>query len=181
LISTLFQSTVFDSHDVIMSRLSLMAYGFGLLPFLLVKVFAPGFYARQDTKTPVRFAIIAILVNVSVSLVLFSPLGHVGLALATTISATVNASLLYLRLRSLHVYQPPHGWRMLLLKTFAAAFAMGALLWWQMPMLETWLQATQGWKVWQLLLWVVTGVLIYFGVLLMLGVRKGDFRGRLPG
>ncbi|OOZ77821.1 murein biosynthesis integral membrane protein MurJ [Solemya velum gill symbiont] len=178
LISTLFQSTVFDSHDVMMSRLSLMAYGFGLLPFLLVKVFAPGFYARQDTKTPVRFAIIAILVNVSVSLILFSPMGHVGLALATTISATVNASLLYLRLRSLDIYMPPAGWRMLLFKTVTASFVMGLLLWWQLPMLETWLQAAQGWKVWQLLLWIVTGVLVYFGVLLALGVRKGDFSGK---
>ena len=180
LISTLFQSAVFDAEDVAMSRLSLMAYAFGLLPFLLVKVFAPGFYARQDTKTPVRIAIIAIVINVLVSLALFKPLGHVGLALATTTMAVVNAGLLYLHIRRDRIYLPPVGWWALILKSVFASAAMGAMLFWFGGSLEQWVTAGGWWKVGRLSLLVVGGVVLYFGLLFLTGVRKGDFHGKPP-
>lgn len=181
LISTLFQSGVFDAEDVSMSRLSLMAYAFGLLPFLLVKVFAPGFYARQNTRTPVRIAIIAIIVNVTVSLLLFKPLGHVGLALATTTMAFVNAGLLFMHLRRDDIYQPPGGWFGLILKSLFAAAVMAAGLYWFAGPLDTWLAAGGWWKVGMMSLLVFGGATIYFGLLFLLGVRKGDFRGSPPG
>jgi len=163
-----------------MSRLSLMAYAFGLLPFLLVKVFAPGFYARQDTKTPVRIAIIAIVINVLVSLALFKPLGHVGLALATTTMAVVNAGLLYRHIRRDNIYLPPDGWWALILKSVLASVAMGVMLFWFAGSLEQWVSAGGWWKVGRLSLLVVGGVVVYFGLLFLTGVRKGDFHGKPP-
>jgi putative peptidoglycan lipid II flippase len=180
IISTLFQSPVFDAEDVRMSSLSLMAYAFGLLPFLLVKVFAPGFYARQDTRTPVRIAVIAIIVNVSISLLLFKPLGHVGLALATTAMAVVNAGMLYIKIRDGEIYLPPPGWVALLLKSLLAAVLMGVGLWWLAGPLETWVAAGGWWKVGWLSLLVSGGVLAYFGALFLFGFRKDDFRGHPP-
>ena len=180
LISTLFQSAVFDAHDVDMSSRSLMAYAFGLLPFLLIKVFAPGFYARQDTKTPVRIAVIAILVNVAISLLLFKPLGHVGLALATTGMAVVNAGLLFTQIRKAGVYMPPAGWRIVLFKTLLASAVMGAALFWFAGSTEDWVTAGGSWKVGMLSLLVAGGGSVYFGMLFLLGMRASDFRGRPP-
>ncbi|MGD8557158.1 MAG: murein biosynthesis integral membrane protein MurJ [Chromatiales bacterium] len=180
LISTLFQSEVFDAHDVDMSSRSLMAYAFGLLPFLLVKVFAPGFYARQDTKTPVRIAVIAILVNVAISLLLFKPLGHVGLALATTAMAVVNAGLLFTQIRKVGVYMPPAGWRSVLFKTLLASAVMGAALFWFAGSAESWVTAGGWWKVGMLSLLVAGGGSVYFGTLFLLGMRVSDLRGRPP-
>jgi putative peptidoglycan lipid II flippase len=180
LISTLFQSQVFDARDVDMSSRSLMAYAFGLLPFLLVKVFAPGFYARQDTRTPVRIAVIAIIVNVTISLLLFKPLGHVGLALATTAMAGVNAGLLFLHIRRGEIYMPSPGWRILLLKTLIASAMMGAALFWFAGPAETWVTAGGWWKTGMLSLLVAGGGGVYFGTLFLLGMRVSDLRGRPP-
>jgi len=180
LISTLFQSQVFDARDVEMSSRSLMAYAFGLFPFLLVKVFAPGFYARQDTRTPVRIAVIAIIVNVAISLLLFKPLGHVGLALATTAMAAVNAGLLFLHIRRAEIYMPSAGWRILLFKTLLASVVMGAVLFWFAGPLATWVTAGGWWKVGMLSLLVAGGACVYFGTLFLLGMRVGDLRGRPP-
>jgi putative peptidoglycan lipid II flippase len=180
LISTLFQSAVFTPHDVTMASYSLMAYGLGLLPFLLIKIYAPGFYARQNTSTPVRFAIIAIVVNVLVSLLLFKPFGHVGLATATTISATVNATLLFVWLKREGAYHPPPGWWYLLLRIAVAGILMGLVLLWAVPALSDWTAAGQWWKAGQLLLWVVIGALVYFLTLLATGIRLRHLQGQMP-
>ena len=108
IIATLFQSDVFVAHDVQMTRLSLMAYASGLLAFLLIKVLAAACYAQQDTRTPVRIGMIAMSVNMVFNLVLIVPLQHAGLALATSLSAYLNAFLLWRSLRT--VYQPNVGW-----------------------------------------------------------------------
>lgn len=180
LISTLFQSAVFTPRDVAMASYSLMAYSFGLLPFLLIKVYAPGFYARQNTRTPVRFAIIAIVVNVLVSVLLFKPFGHVGLATATTLSATVNAVLLFVWLRREQAYQPPAGWWPMLFKMVCAGALMGLVLFWFVPELAVWTTAGQWWKTGQLLLWVSLGALVYLATLVLLGIRPGHLRGQTP-
>jgi putative peptidoglycan lipid II flippase len=180
LISTLFQSQVFDARDVDMSSRSLMAYAFGLFPFLLVKVFAPGFYARQDTRTPVRIAVIAIIVNVAISMLLFKPLGHVGLALATTAMAGVNAGLLFLEIRRAEIYMPSAGWRMLLSKTLLASAVMGGALFWFAGSPGIWVTAGGWWKTGMLSLLVLGGAFVYFGTLFLLGMRVRDFRGRPP-
>ena len=125
---------------------------------------------------PVLDQVVAI--NVLVSLALFKPLGHVGLALATTTMAVVNAGLLYRHIRRDNIYLPPDGWWSLILKSVLASVAMGGMLFWFAGSLEQWVSAGGWWKVGRLSLLVVGGVVVYFGLLFLTGVRKGDFHGK---
>jgi putative peptidoglycan lipid II flippase len=177
LISTLFQSAAFDAGDVIMSRQSLMAYALGLVPFILIKVLAPGFYARQDTKTPVKIAVIAMATNMVLNIILVFPLAHAGLALATTLSASLNALLLYLGLRREGVYRPQPHWPGLIARGMAASLLMAAFLYWGGGDLQEWM-AMGGWdRVSWLVLLVFAAAGIYFAALFALGVRLRHFRG----
>ncbi len=178
LIATLFQSDVFDAHDVQMARLSLMAYSCGLIPFMMIKVLAPGFYAQQDTKTPVKIAIVAMVVNMVMNLILMQFLQHTGLALATSIAAAVNATLLFRILRKREIYQPPSGWPLLLLRAAIAAAVMGGMLYWLAGPLQQWLVSDWVWQTSHLAAWVITGAVTYFATLAVVGVRVRDFRGR---
>ncbi|HHH39022.1 MAG TPA: murein biosynthesis integral membrane protein MurJ [Sedimenticola sp.] len=171
MISTLFQSQVFLPHDVLMSQLSLMAYSVGLVPFILIKVLAPGFYARQDTRTPVRIGIIAMVANMVMNLILVFPLAHAGLALATSLSATLNAFLLYRGLRRQGVLRPGAGWPALLLRTLVAAAAMGGLLFWGLGEVEEWFFMERWERVWRLLAWILASGGLYFTALWGFGVR----------
>lgn len=119
---SLFQYGALTPHDVQMASLSLKAYCVGLLPFMLIKILAPGFYARKDTRTPVKIGIIAMAANMVLNLVLVIPLhyywqiGHVGLALATSLAAFINAGLLFRGLRRDEVIRFHAGWGELLLR-----------------------------------------------------------------
>ncbi len=171
MLATLFQYGEFSQHDVEMAARSLMAYSIGLMGFILVKVLAPGFYARQDTKTPVKIGIIAMVSNMIMNLILVFPLAHAGLALATSLSAFLNAYLLFRVLRREGVYRPVAGWLTLMLQVLVANLAMAALLWWGAGDLQTWF-AWNGWqRSMQLLLWVAAGGVLYFAVLLLGGVK----------
>ncbi len=187
LIATLFYSThpqdgtggAFTADDVHMTSLSLMAYAVGLVGFMGVRVLAPGFYARQEMRVPVRIAVIAVAVNAILSLALMAPLGHTGLALATTISAFVNAALLLRGLLATRVYRPAPGWVALAWRGLAASLAMGtALLWgsdWAGGGLATWLALDDGARAARLLTWVSIGGAVYAAALLLTGVRPRDF------
>jgi len=105
MLRVLFMRGEFDIQDVSMASISLFAYGSGLLSFMMVKVLAPGYYARQDTKTPVKFGIIAMLSNMVLNIIFAIPFGYVGLAIATSLSATLNASMLWFGLYKQGVYQ----------------------------------------------------------------------------
>jgi len=171
MLATLFQYGAFSQHDVEMATRSLMAYSIGLMGFILVKVLAPGFYARQDTKTPVKIGIIAMVANMVMNLILVFPLAHAGLALATSLSAFLNAFLLFRVLRREGVYTPEAGWLKLMLQVLVANLAMAALLWWGASDLQIWF-AWGGWqRAMQLLLWIVAGAVLYFAVLLLMGVK----------
>jgi len=176
MIATLFQSELFDATDVAMSRQSLMAYSLGLLSFILIKVLAPGYYSRQDTRTPVRIAVIAMVANMVMNIILVFPLAHAGLALATSLSATLNAFLLYRGLRREGVYQPEAGWPLLILRGVLASAVMGGLLYWGVGDLASWLGGATWDKVWRLLLWVLAGVGSYFAALALLGIGPRHFR-----
>ncbi|MEK7816577.1 MAG: murein biosynthesis integral membrane protein MurJ [Pseudomonadota bacterium] len=180
LLATLFHYGAFNAHDVRMSAQALMAFSTGLLAFILIKVLAPGFYARQDTKTPVRIGIVAMLVNIVLSLVLVFPLKHTGLALAISFAAFVNAALLYRRLRALNVYRPLPGWGAFLLRVTLATAGMGALLAWGAGDIGRWLAAPAQERVIQLTIWVVAGLLAYGGLMLALGVRPAQMLLRKP-
>ena len=178
MIATLFQSGQFDAHDVLMSERSLRAYSAGLTVFILVKVLAPGFYARQDTRTPVRIAVISLGFNMACNLALVWSLRHAGLALSTTLSATLNALLLYRGLRRDGVYAPTEGWGLLWLRLTVASVAMAGLLLWGAGDVEQWLAMSRGDRVLALLGWIGAGAAVYAGALLALGTRLRDFRGR---
>jgi putative peptidoglycan lipid II flippase len=174
MIATLFQSDVFQAHDVAMSQRSLMAYSVGLVAFILIKVLAPGYYARQDTRTPVRIGVIAMISNMVMNLILVFPLAHAGLALATSLSATLNAFLLFRGLRRQGVLQPAPGWRLLILRILFAAGMMGGVLAWGLGGLETWVVMETWERAWRLIGWILLGGGVYFGSLWGAGVRLRD-------
>lgn len=129
ILSALFERGAFTGHDVEMAARSLLAYAFGLPAFVCVKVLAPGYFARQDTRTPVRVGVVAMAANVVLNLALVVPLAHAGLALATSASALLNATLLYRGLRAEGWHRPEPGWGALALRVLAANLAMGVALW----------------------------------------------------
>ena len=176
MIATLFLSQVFTPSDVEMASRSLMAYGLGLLPFILIKVLAPGYYARQDTRTPVRIAVIAMAANMVMNIILVFPLAHAGLALATTLSASLNAFLLYRGLRREGVYLPGADWAWLGWRAGLACAAMAALLLWGAGPLESWTTLGTWERAWRLLGWVLAGAGAYGAILLLSGVRARHFR-----
>lgn len=129
LIASLFFLGELTARDVEMAGMSLAAYGFGLLGHMLVKVLAPGYFSRQDTKTPVRFGIIALIANMVLNLLLVWPLQHVGLALATSLAAFLNAGLLWWGLIGRGHFVFPAGWWLFLVRIiFANAIMFGVLL-----------------------------------------------------
>ena len=184
---SLFQYGALQSHDVQMASLSLRAYALGLLPFMLVKILAPGFYAQQDLRTPVKIGIIAMFANMALNLLLVIPLhwywqvGHVGLALATSLAAFLNAGLLYRGLRRQGVFRHEPGWGKQLLRMLLCSALMLAALWWLLPPGEHWL----GWLWWQRALqlgWLVSvGLGVYLAAQFALGTRARDFHAPRAG
>lgn len=171
LLLTLFQYGEFAPSDAHQASLSLMAYGLGLLPFIFIKVLAPGFFARQDTKTPVKIGIIALVTNMVLNIILMIQYAHVGLALATALSAMLNAGLLYIGLRKIGVYQPNTGWLRFMLKLVVANISLLVMLYWFTPEIVEWVS----WTVWQRfggLFSLITGaIIIYFSVLAIVGIN----------
>jgi putative peptidoglycan lipid II flippase len=178
--ATLFQSEAFSVTDVGMSGASLSAYALGIAPLMLAKVLAPGYYARQDVRTPLRIAVATMALNLVLNLVFMGPLQHVGLALATSIAASANGVLLLWGLRRRGIYAPPAGWVSLVLKGAAASASMLLVLWWGGGELVAWTDATAGWRILHLGALIAGGALVYFAVLLICGVRPRDFKGLGP-
>ena len=171
ILTTLFQYGAFTPHDAQMATLSLMAYSLGLLGFILVKVLAPGFFARQDMRTPVRIGIIAMVANMVLNVILVFPLAHAGLALATALSATLNAALLFRMLRREGVYAPEPGWARLTMQVGLANGAMAAVLWFGVEDLAVWFEWGGLTRVGVLMAWIGIAAVVYFLVLWLTGVR----------
>jgi putative peptidoglycan lipid II flippase len=171
ILTTLFQYGEFGRGDVRMAALSLVAYATGLLAFIAVKVLAPGYYARQDTRTPVRIAIIAMLSNIALNLVLVIPLKHAGLALATSISAYLNAVLLYRGLLKRGTYSPRKGWAALTLKVALASMAMAALITLTASAEDVWFGWNATERAVRLAATIAGGAAAYAITLLLLGLR----------
>ena len=176
---TLFQYDAFTASDVEMSALSLAAYAAGLPAFIGVKVLAPGFYARQDTRTPVRIAIAAMASNMLLNLLFVGTLvlvgfngPHTGLALASSAAAYINAGLLYRTLRRHGVYVPEPGWVRVLLAVVAACAAMVLALLWQYGDVAGWLQAPAAQRATRLVQLIGLGVAVYGVVLVAAGLRR---------
>lgn len=171
LLTTIFQYGEFTDHDVYMSQQSLIAYAVGLMGLILVKVLSNGFFARQNTKTPVKIALMAMLVNIIMSLLLVVPLKHAGLALATSIAATVNAGLLFYSLKRDGVIVLQPGWFRLSYQIFLGVGFMTTCLVLLNPEPVFWQTASISDRIQQLTWLVVIGATIYFSTLYVFGVR----------
>lgn len=178
MLATLFNFGAFGPHDVEMSARALEAFAVGLLGFTIVKVLAPGFYARQDTKTPMQIGVISLCVNVGLSLLLFYPLAHTGLALAISLAALVNAGLLFRGLRSRSVYRAGPGWPMFLARVILATGTMSAVILWGTYGLDTWLSAAPLVRGARLAFWILAGAMVYGAVLFLLGTRPSHLKLR---
>jgi len=179
---TLFQYQAFQMSDVAMSALSLSAYATGLPAFIAVKVLAPGFFARQDTKTPVKIAITAMVSNMVLNLVFVGSLlaigfkgPHTGLALASSAAAYINAGLLYWMLRKHQVYQPEKGWGRIFMAVLLACLAMLAALYWQYGDIQQWAEASALSRAIRLSWLILFGVVVYGVTLLLAGLRIHHF------
>ena len=190
LVTTIFYHGQFGEHDVWMTRQALIAYSIGLLGLILVKVLAPGFYARQNIATPVRIAVLTLIVTQALNALFvlsLKPGGleattgigpHAGLALAIGLGACLNAGLLYRKLRQQEIYSPQPGWGAFLLKVAAALAAMALALWLAMNPAAWWLGASGWTRVAAVAGLVVLGGAAYFGSLWLLGFRLADFSRR---
>lgn len=171
LLATMFQYHAFSPHDVVMASRSLVTFSLGITGFILIKVLAPGFYARQDTVTPVRIAAVAMVSNIVFNLLLVVPLKHAGVALATSLAAYVNSALLFRALRRSGVYRAEPGWGRFALQVGGACLALGLVLGYGRGSLSTWLAWDAASRAGHLALWVVAGAVTYVGTLLVLGLR----------
>lgn len=171
LISTLFYHGALTARDVHMASLSLQAYSLGLLAFMLVKVLAPGYFARQDTRTPVRYGLIAMALNMVFNLILIFPLAHVGLALATTLSASLNAWLLWYGLRKQTIYLPQPGWLRYFAQILVGLLALSAFIFWRNPGSDWWLEVDAVQRILKMAELCIGGVLVYVLALVSMGIR----------
>lgn len=176
LLITLFQYGAMTAHDIVMSARALQAYALGLLAFMLIKVLAPGYFARQNTRTPVKIGIKAMLANMVFNLILIVPLAHVGLALATAASAFLNAGWLAQGLKKEGVLRWSAGWGRYSLQLLSALIIMVALLLWVSPNTATWLEWSITERITRLGVAVVAGAAIYLGVLVAAGIRLGHLK-----
>jgi putative peptidoglycan lipid II flippase len=176
IIATLFQHGDFHAIDVVMTARAMIAFAFGLVGLVLVKVLAPGFYARQDTTTPARIAAVAFVANIVLSIILVFPLKHVGLALAISLSAYLNAGMLFVMLRRRNIYRPGAGWLPVLLRVALASTIMGVVLFFGKGESSLWLTAGIWERVLRLTLWIGIGVAVYVVSVVILGMRPAHLR-----
>ena len=176
LITTLFHHGAFTANDVLRTRDALVAYSVGLLGLILVKVLAPGFYARQNIRTPVRIALLTLFVTQVLNLLLIGWLQHAGLALAIGLAASLNATLLYRGLRQRGIYTPQPGWLLFYGRLAFAMLSMGAALWFVIGPTVDWLNWRLGERLLRLSVAVGFGAGVYFATLWVAGFRLRDFK-----
>ncbi len=176
LVSTLYQYGRFTPEDVLQTRSALLGYSVGLLGLVVVKILAPGFYARQMMRTPVKIAFVTVLVAQTLALVLMLPLGHAGLTLSTSLGACLNAGLLFWYLRKHGIYAPRAGWLQFVSKLVVALFVLAVILLAIAGPASFWLHAGLWTRVGRLAGVIAAGGAGYFGALWLLGFRFGDFK-----
>lgn len=171
LLSTLFQYGHFDSHAVIMARKSLSMFALGIAPFMLIKILAAGFYAKQDMRTPVRIGIMAMIANMIFNLILIWPFKHAGIALATSLSAMLNGGFLFYFLRKRQFYVPRAGWKFFGFRLMIVNVVLAVWLWFGSGDLQDWLTHQAMWRGTHLLFLLGSAVGIYFAGLWLTGIR----------
>jgi putative peptidoglycan lipid II flippase len=178
LVATLFHHGQFTAHDVAQTRAALIAYSIGLTGLILVKVLAPGFYSRQDIRTPVKIALGVLLLTQLMNLAFIKPLAHAGLALSIGLASLVNAALLYQGLRRRGAYTPLAGWGAFWAKLLVALTVMGIVLFFSTRWTGDWLQTHTATRIMNLCWIVMAGAAAYFTTLFALGFRLSDFSRR---
>ena len=175
LVATLFFYGRFGVDDLLMTRQALIAYSVGLLGLIVVRVLAPGFYARQDIRTPVKIALVTLAVTQVMNAAFIWPLKHAGLALAISLGACLNAALLYQGLRRREIFRPRPGWGAFAAKVAGAVGAMTVAIAFAMGPAEWWIGADWRLRAPALAGLVTLGAAVYFGTLWALGFRARDF------
>ena len=177
LLTTLFHYGQMSDRDVEMAAMSLRAYGVGLLAFMLIKVLAPGYFSRQDTKTPVKIAVKAMVANMVFNLMLIVPLAHAGLALATALSAFMNAGWLLHGLIKQGVFKWQSGWARWSMQLGLANLLMALFVLYLAPVASEWLVRDLWWRIEWMALLVGGAVAVYLVTLALTGVRIRHLRG----
>ncbi len=175
---SLFQYGQFSAFDAMMTQRALVAYSVGLMGLIIVKVLAPGFYSRQNIKTPVKIALMTLITTQIMNVVFIGPLQHAGLALSIGLAACLNASLLYWQLRKQHIFHPQPGWTIFLSKVVGAVIFMSLVLLGMMCLMPPWDQGGMSARLLRLLLLVLAGCGSYFALLALLGFKIRDFYRR---
>lgn len=178
LITTLFYHGAFTQHDVFQTQQALIAYGIGLVGLILVKVLAPGFYARQNVKTPVKIALISLAATQAMNLAFVFWLKHAALALSIGLAACLNATLLYRGLRQAQAFTPQAGWVTFYGKLVLALLLMGTFLFFMQGASDLWFKASMLERTMRLTLLILGSVVVYFATLFVLGFRVSDFKRR---
>lgn len=175
---SLFQYGKFTAFDAAMTQRALVAYSVGLMGLIVVKVLAPGFYSRQDIKTPVKIAIVTLIMTQLMNLAFIGPLKHAGLSLSIGLAACLNAGLLYWQLRKQDIFTPQPGWASFLLCLAIAVVVMAAALVGMLYVMPEWAQGTMPYRLMRLMAVVVVGVVAYFATLAVLGFKVKEFTRR---
>lgn len=176
MLMVLFMRGEFSPQDVHQASLSLLAYASGLLNFMLIKVLAPGYYSRQDTKTPVKYGIIAMVTNMVFNAIFAYFYGYVGLAIATALSAFVNMALLYRGLHIAGVYQITKRTVFFIIRLVIAGSAMVAAILSQLEDMSVWLDWSFAHRSGVLGMLIGLGAVVYLAVVFLLGVRLKDLK-----
>ncbi|MDC0609388.1 murein biosynthesis integral membrane protein MurJ [Vibrio sp.] len=176
MIMVLFMRGEFSPSDVEQSSLSLLAYASGLLSFMLIKVLAPGYYSRQDTKTPVKFGIVAMVTNMVFNAIFAWFYGYIGLAMATSLSALINMSMLYQGLHKAGVYKMSGKTIFFIARLLIAAIGMVAVIWYLLHDMQTWLDWDLLHRAYALATMIGAGVVTYLVILVLLGIRPKDLK-----
>lgn len=178
LVAALFQYGNFTAFDTLMTQRALVAYSVGLLGLIAVKVLAPGFYSRQDIKTPVKIAVVTIAVTQVMNLAFIGPLKHAGLSLSIGLAACLNAGLLYWQLRRQDIFRPQPGWGLFLVRLLVAVVVMSGVLIGMLFLMPDWDSGTMLYRILRLMLVVIVGAGSYFAALMLLGFRIKEFAKR---
>jgi len=168
IIAVMFERGEFGTAETVATYQALRAFAIGLPAFVLVKILSPGFYAKQDTKTPFKIALLCMVLNLVLNLALMGPLRHVGMALATSIAGWVNVLLMGVILikRGWFAFTP--GIRLQLLKVLLACAAMAGALWQALPLAQAYMQHGELVRFSALLGLVLAGIFAYFAAALSL-------------
>jgi putative peptidoglycan lipid II flippase len=183
LISTIFLGGNFSDYDLMMTDISLRGYSPGIIGLCMVLVLSPAFYAREDTKTPLRFGLITLCINVILSVIFVSyfvngdsEFPHLGLALAFSIASIANALLLFYQLVKEGLIKINRDGFMHLLRIALATIGMAAFLMAFNPDDLLWIDSDITERVGSLLFLISFSVIIYFSILFLLGFRFKDLR-----